>query len=71
LVVLRPGQLGQVTEPDVVAWCRNHMAVYKAPKVVEFMDALPKSASGKVLWRALQEAEYARPSRAPGAERGA
>jgi acyl-coenzyme A synthetase/AMP-(fatty) acid ligase len=26
------------------------------------MDALPKSASGKVMWRALQEAEYARPS---------
>jgi fatty-acyl-CoA synthase len=62
MVVLRPGQQGQVTEQDVVAWCRNHMAVYKAPKAVEFMDALPKSGSGKVMWRALQEAEYARPS---------
>jgi len=64
MVVLRPGQQGQVTEQDVVAWCRDHMAVYKAPKAVEFMDALPKSASGKVMWRALQEAEYARPSKA-------
>jgi fatty-acyl-CoA synthase len=64
VVVLRPGQQGQVTEQDVVSWCRNHMAVYKAPKVVEFMEALPKSASGKVLWRSLQEAEFARTSAA-------
>jgi fatty-acyl-CoA synthase len=62
MVVLRSGQQGQVSEQDVVAWCRNHMAVYKAPKEVEFLDALPKSGSGKVMWRALQEAEYARSS---------
>jgi fatty-acyl-CoA synthase len=62
LVVLRPGQQVQVTAQEIVAWCRNHMAVYKAPKEVEFLDALPKSGSGKVMWRALQEAEYARSS---------
>jgi fatty-acyl-CoA synthase len=33
------------------------MAVYKAPKVVEFVKALPKSGSGKVMWRQLQEAQ--------------
>jgi fatty-acyl-CoA synthase len=33
------------------------MAVYKAPKIVQFVDGLPKSGSGKVMWRALQEAE--------------
>ena len=60
LVVLRPGQQVQVTAQEIVAWCRNHMAVYKAPKEVEFLDALPKSGSGKVMWRALQEAEFAR-----------
>jgi fatty-acyl-CoA synthase len=38
------------------------MAVYKAPKKVEFLEALPKSGSGKVMWRALQEAENARTS---------
>ena len=64
MVVLRPEHQGRVTEQDVMAWCRNHMAVYKAPKEIEFMGALPKSASGKVMWRALQEAEYARPSKA-------
>jgi hypothetical protein len=31
------------------------MAVYKVPRMVQFVDALPKSGSGKVMWRALQE----------------
>ena len=57
VVVLRPGFKGQVTDEDIVAWCRENMAVYKAPKIVQFADALPKSGSGKVMWRALQEAE--------------
>jgi fatty-acyl-CoA synthase len=41
------------------------MAVYKMPRVVSFVDALPKSGSGKVMWRALQEAEMAATSGAP------
>ena len=59
LIVLRPAGRGTVTEADVVAWAREHMAAYKAPKLVEFVDALPKSGSGKVMWRALQERENA------------
>ena len=35
------------------------MAVYKVPRKVEFVDALPRSGSGKVMWRALQERELA------------
>ena len=57
VVVLRPSHRGQVTGQDIVAWCRDHMAVYKAPRIVEFVDALPKSGSGKVMWRLLQEAQ--------------
>jgi fatty-acyl-CoA synthase len=38
-------------------WCRENMAVYKVPRIVQFVDALPKSGSGKVMWRVLQEAE--------------
>lgn len=57
VVVLRPSHQGQVTEQEVIDWCREHMAVYKVPRVVQFVDALPKSGSGKVMWRALQEAE--------------
>jgi fatty-acyl-CoA synthase len=59
VVVLRPAFVGQVSEADIVAWCRENMAVYKVPRVVQFVDALPKSGSGKVMWRALQEAEVA------------
>jgi fatty-acyl-CoA synthase len=62
MVVLRASHRGQVSESDILNWCRNHMAVYKAPKTVEFLEALPKSGSGKVMWRALQEAENARTS---------
>ena len=59
VVVLRQEARGQVSEQDIVDWCREHMAVYKAPKVVQFVDALPKSGSGKVMWRLLQEQEPA------------
>lgn len=59
VVVLRATARGQVSEQDIIAWCRGHMAVYKAPTVVQFVDALPKSGAGKVMWRALQEAERA------------
>ena len=59
VVVLRASHKGQVSEQDIIDWCRDTMAVYKIPRVVQFVDALPKSGSGKVMWRALQEAEAA------------
>ena len=59
VVVLRASHKGQVSAQDIIDWCRDTMAVYKVPRVVTFMDALPKSGSGKVMWRALQEAEMA------------
>jgi fatty-acyl-CoA synthase len=57
VVVLKPGRAGQVSEQDVIDWSREHMAAYKVPRIVQFVDALPKSGTGKVMWRALQEAE--------------
>ncbi len=60
VVVLRSTHKGQVSEQDIIDWCRDTMAVYKVPRVVEFLDVLPKSGSGKVMWRALQEAEMAK-----------
>ena len=60
VVVLRSSHKGQVSEQNIIDWCRDTMAVYKVPRVVEFMEALPKSGSGKVMWRALQEAEMAK-----------
>jgi len=59
VVVLRAEARGHVTEQQVVDWARAHMAVYKAPRVVEFADALPRSGAGKVMWRLLQDRESA------------
>ena len=57
VVVLRSTHRDLVTEQDIVDWCRENMAVYKVPRVVQFVTALPKSGAGKVMWRTLQEAE--------------
>jgi fatty-acyl-CoA synthase len=56
-VVLRPEAQGRTTAEDIIAWARDHMAAYKLPRQVEFIDALPKSGSGKIMWRLLQERE--------------
>ena len=60
VVVLRAAFNGQVSEDEIIAWCKENMAAYKYPRVVQFVDALPKSGAGKVMWRALQEAEAAK-----------
>jgi fatty-acyl-CoA synthase len=60
LVVLVPGREGQVSAQDIIDWAHARMAAYKSPRIVEFLDSLPKSGSGKVLWRILQERENAR-----------
>lgn len=57
VVVLRAAAKGKTTEEDIINWCKDNMAAYKYPRVVQFVDALPKSGSGKVMWRTLQEAE--------------
>ncbi len=62
VVVLRAEHRGQAQPEDVIAWAREHMAAYKVPRQVAFADALPKSGSGKVMWRLLQEAELAKPA---------
>lgn len=51
-----------VTAQEIVGWARGQMAAYKAPRIVEFVDALPKSGTGKVQWRVLQDAEMATPA---------
>ncbi len=52
VVVSRPGQT--VTEAEVIAHCRAHLAGFKVPKRVVFLEALPKNPSGKVLKRELR-----------------
>ena len=60
LVVRRPEAPASATGDDVISWAREHMAAYKVPRIVEFVDALPKSGSGKVMWRLLQEQQRER-----------
>ncbi|MEO8153035.1 MAG: long-chain fatty acid--CoA ligase [Rhizobacter sp.] len=57
VVVLRAEAKGKTTEQDITDWARDHMAAYKVPKIVQFVDSLPKSGSGKVMWRLLQDQE--------------
>jgi fatty-acyl-CoA synthase len=45
------------TEEEIIAWSKEHMAAYKVPKIIQFLDQLPVSGSGKILWRKLQEQE--------------
>jgi fatty-acyl-CoA synthase len=58
LVVLRPGE--SVSAQEIIAWARERMANYKVPSEIEFVTSLPRAATGKVAWRALQEAEQRR-----------
>jgi len=63
-VVRRPGAEPSGDELD--AHCRRHLAGYKVPRGWEFVDELPKSATGKILKRVLRERRPP-PGPAPGA----
>jgi len=52
LVVRRPGI--ETTERELVDWCRDQLASYKYPRTVEFREALPVGATGKILKRELR-----------------
>jgi fatty-acyl-CoA synthase len=60
VVVLKPSARGAITEPELLRWARDNMAAYKVPASFELAEALPKSATGKILWRVLQEQQDAR-----------
>jgi fatty-acyl-CoA synthase len=57
LVVLKDDFRGKVSEQDIIEWAHENMAAYKSPRIVQLVDALPKSGTGKVQWRELQERE--------------
>ena len=52
-IVKKPGQ--EVDAAALVAWCRENMAPYKAPRELRFMDALPATGAGKLLRRLLRD----------------
>lgn len=53
VVVVRPGY--EVTEDELIRHCRNHLASYKKPQSIDFVEELPKNAYGKVLKRELRD----------------
>jgi acyl-CoA synthetase (AMP-forming)/AMP-acid ligase II len=57
IISLREGE--KATEEEIVSFCKEHLASYKKPKSVEFIDAIPKNAYGKVLKRELREKYWA------------
>ena len=57
LVVLKPG--AQASEAEIIAYCRDRLAHFKAPKSVELRDALPKSGTGKILKREVRDIYWA------------
>lgn len=54
-IVLKNEWKGKITEEDIIVWAREHMAVYKYPRQVEFREALPKSAAGKIMRKDLKQ----------------
>ncbi|MEM6831994.1 MAG: AMP-binding protein [Pseudomonadota bacterium] len=50
-IVLRQGQ--SCTEREMLAHCRSHLAAYKTPRLIAFVDDLPKTSTGKIMRRAL------------------
>ena len=53
LVVRKPG--AQVTEPELLEFCRTRLAHFKCPQSVTFLDSLPKTGTGKILKRELRK----------------
>ena len=54
-IALKEQARGKTTEEDIIEWARSQMSAYKYPRQIVFIESLPKSGAGKVLWRELQE----------------
>jgi fatty-acyl-CoA synthase len=57
-VVVLKKEFSGTTAEEILSWAKTQMATYKAPRRIEFTDALPRTGSGKLMWRALQEREF-------------
>jgi long-chain acyl-CoA synthetase len=51
VVVIQPDS--QITKREIISFCRQKLARFKVPKVIEFWDALPKSSTGKIVRKQL------------------
>jgi len=56
-IVLRPEYRNRITEKEITEWAKGEMSAYKYPRIIEFADSLPKSSTGKIIWREIQARE--------------
>ena len=61
-ISLKPEYKDKTTGQEIIDFCKQHLATFKVPRMVEFRDALPKSAVGKILRRVLREEDAAKKS---------
>jgi long-chain acyl-CoA synthetase len=52
VIALKPGK--ETTPEAIIAYCKERLAAYKYPRIVEFRESLPKTATGKILKRELR-----------------
>ncbi|RJR54020.1 MAG: long-chain-fatty-acid--CoA ligase [Desulfobacteraceae bacterium] len=52
-LVLKPGE--QATEEEIIRFCKDHLAHYKAPKSIRFLEGLPRTGSGKIYKKGLRD----------------
>ena len=52
VIQLKEGEI--ISKSQIGSYCRKHLANYKLPKIIEFIDTLPTSATGKILKRELK-----------------
>ncbi|MCT7353519.1 hypothetical protein N4P33_15225 [Streptomyces sp. 15-116A] len=57
----------RLTEQELIAWCKERMASYKYPRLVQFTPSLPTNATGKILKRELRDARVPRSGGVEGA----
>jgi long-chain acyl-CoA synthetase len=53
VLALKPGH--SVSQAEIITYCKEHLAAYKYPRVVEFRESLPKTSTGKILKRELRD----------------
>ena len=57
LIVLKKEYQDKADAQSITEWARGRMAAFKVPRIIEFVDELPRTATGKIFWRKLQEEE--------------
>jgi len=62
VIIPVPGLAGSASGEEIIAWCRDQLAHFKCPKSVQFVSALPRTTTGKVLKRELRAQFSAQPS---------